>query len=183
MRTPPSPYAIPLRDIPAEGLHRAYELTGPFAEQALAGTEVDAGQSTVSAAVDLYRTGHEVVARGKVNGQLVALCSRCASPAQLKLDSSMQIVFLPRGSEVPDVEDDEVAAEQPDVVHYDDETIDLAETLREELLLALPLAPLCREDCKGLCPRCGTDLNEGPCDCLVETKDDRWSRLKNLKLD
>ena len=70
-----------------------------------------------------------------------------------------------------------------DVATYVDEQIDLEEALRAELLLALPIAPLCRDDCKGLCARCGKDLNEGPCACPPEPKDDRWAALRSVKLD
>lgn len=163
-------------------MHRAYDLSGAFAEAAFEGTEVDTTRSTVAAELDLYRTGHEVVARGTVSGELIAICSRCAADARVTLASPLEVVFVPRGAESAEVVEDEIG-DVPDVVHYDDETIDLAETLREELLLALPIAPLCREDCKGLCARCGHDLNEGPCACPQEPKDDRWSGLKNLKLD
>jgi uncharacterized protein len=179
LRSTQSPYAIHLRDIPAEGLHRAYELTPAFAESALEGTEVDVKQSNVAAELELFRTGREVLARGTLSGEVVALCSRCVGEAHVALDASLEVLFLPRGADAPAEGDDPLA--QPDVVHYDDDIVDVGETLREELLLALPLAPLCREACKGLCPRCGSDLNEGPCDCPEEPKDDRWSILRNVK--
>ena len=51
------------------------------------------------------------------------------------------------------------------------------------LLVALPLKPLCREDCAGLCPQCGANLNEGPCGCEPDTEDDRWAALRELKLE
>lgn len=184
MRTPPSPYAIALRDIPAEGLHLAYDLSGAFAENAFEGTEVDAARSAANVELDLYRTGHEVVVRGALTGDLATICSRCADEAHVAIDTPVEVIFVPRGTEIAAADEDDgdlVAA--PEVVHYDDETIDLAETLREELLLALPLAPLCREDCKGLCARCGKELNAGPCDCPEEPRDDRWSALRNVKLD
>ena len=184
MRTPPSPYAIALRDSPPEGLPLAYDLTGAFTENTFEGSEVDASRSTVSAELDLYRTGHEVVARGALAGDLATICSRCTDDARVALDAPVEVVFVPRGTEIAatDEDDGDIAA-APEIVHYDDETIDLSETLREELLLALPLAPLCREDCKGLCARCGKELNAGPCDCPEEPKDDRWSALRNVKLD
>jgi len=53
--------------------------------------------------------------------------------------------------------------------------------MREQFYLALPMKPLCREDCKGLCPRCGEDLNVKGCGCVIETADPRWEALKTLK--
>jgi uncharacterized protein len=181
LRNPTSPTAISLREIPPEGLHVEYDLPGSFVADALEGTEVDAAASEIHAALDLYRTGHEVVVRGNLGGALTTVCSRCAGVATVALEAPIQVVFLPRGTESPEGEDD--GPDQPDVLHYDEDQIDVAETLREELLLALPIAPLCQEACKGLCARCGKDLNDGPCECPEEPKDDRWSALRNVKLD
>ena len=60
------------------------------------------------------------------------------------------------------------------------ELLDLDRWAHDALLLAMPLRVLCREECAGLCPTCGTDLNNGSCDCVVETVDDRWSALRDL---
>lgn len=184
MRTPSpsSPTAIALREIPPEGLHREYELSGPFVAAALEGTEVDAAASTVHAQVELYRTGPEVLVRGSLDGELQTVCSRCAGVASVELNGPIEVLFLPRGTEAEAADDDD-DLEQPDVAYYDEDKIELAETLREELLLALPIAPLCNEDCKGLCGHCGKDLNDGPCECPKESRDDRWSTLRNVKLD
>jgi uncharacterized protein len=172
---------VSLREIPPEGLHRDYDLGGSFAAAAFEGTEVDTTASSVRASIDLHRTGHEVLARGVLEGELTVVCSRCAGVATVPVASPLEVVFLPRGAEELAAVGEETL-DEPDVVHYDEDLIDLAQTLREELLLALPLAPLCRETCKGLCARCGKDLNEGPCDCPDEPRDDRWSTLKNVKL-
>ena len=59
--------------------------------------------------------------------------------------------------------------------------VDLEPLARESLILDLPLAPLCRDDCRGLCPTCGADLNQGACDCPVETVDPRWAALDVLR--
>jgi uncharacterized protein len=171
---------IPLREIPPGGLHRDYDLSGQFAARAFEGTEVDAGASRVAASIDLSRSGVEVFARGTLDGELTVVCSRCAGTARVTVDQPVEILFVPRGAERVGTEEE--LLEQPDTVAYSDEEIDLGETLREELLLALPLAPLCSEACKGLCARCGKDLNEGPCDCPEEPRDDRWSALRNVKL-
>ena len=64
---------------------------------------------------------------------------------------------------------------------YEDETIDLGQLIREQFYLSLPMKPLCRPDCRGLCPDCGTDLNAGACGCVERTVDPRWAALAALK--
>jgi uncharacterized protein len=71
-------------------------------------------------------------------------------------------------------------AEDPVLVINEQHQLDLAEVVRQQLLLALPMHPVCRSACSGLCPHCGQDLNEGPCDCTEET-DPRWSVLKEMQ--
>ena len=65
---------------------------------------------------------------------------------------------------------------------YDNDEIDLGQLMREQFYLALPMKPLCRDDCNGLCPKCGTNLNPRPCDCKREWEDPRLAALKALKL-
>jgi uncharacterized protein len=180
MRTAQGPYAIKLREIPADGLHRDYDLTGAFAGQALAGTELAANGLT--AEVDLQRSDLDVYVRGILRGNLSAACSRCLGPAPIELQSSFAVTFMPGEEEPTDEEEVDLTDEQVDVKRYTDDELDLEETLREELLLAVPIAPLCREECQGLCPTCGQDLNEGPCTCAPQAKDDRWAVLRNLKV-
>ena len=81
-------------------------------------------------------------------------------------------------ADAPEVEVDE---EDMDVYSYQGEEVDLEPLLREQVILAVPFAPLCREDCKGLCPVCGIDLNTGTCTCDRTPIDPRWSALRNLK--
>jgi DUF177 domain-containing protein len=64
--------------------------------------------------------------------------------------------------------------------YYDGEEVDLTPLIREQTLLALPTRPLCREDCRGLCPRCGANLNQGDCGCPTEAGDPRLSVLRSL---
>jgi uncharacterized protein len=64
---------------------------------------------------------------------------------------------------------------------FDGEQIDLAPMVRELLLMELPIAPVCREDCAGLCPTCGADLNAGPCGCAADDRDPRWAALDVLR--
>jgi uncharacterized protein len=72
-------------------------------------------------------------------------------------------------------------AEEVDVVSFDEPVLPLAEIAREQVLMAIPMKPLCREDCRGLCPVCGTDWNAGDCRCEKSPVDPRLEVLKSLK--
>ncbi len=183
MRSAPSAFLVRVPEIPPEGIVRSLELDTSFLQNALEGTEARPDESTVNVELSLHRSAHEVVELGRLDGELTVVCSRCAGPARVSVGEPIDLVFVPRGqeTEAPDPDEALNTIEEPDLVPYDGDEIDLAETLREELLLALPLAPLCKETCRGLCPRCGTDLNEASCDCPEDPKDDRWAALRNLK--
>jgi uncharacterized protein len=93
--------------------------------------------------------------KGRVRGEVLGSCRRCLSPLTLPVDAEVGVMF----SADPDVQED------PDVfpLPATASAIDLGQAVREELALAVEAFPLCREDCAGLCPKCGADLNAGPC--------------------
>ena len=183
MRTKDTQYTVGLREIASapggEGLHKKIDLSGDFARATFAETEVDLDSARLVADVTLTKSGEEILARGSVDGEVTLPCSRCVGPARVALSAPFAVLFLPRDADVPDAAAD---AEAPDVIPYEDDHVDLGDMLREEILLALPYAPLCSEACKGLCPNCGKDLNEGPCGCSTAPVDDRFAALRNLKV-
>lgn len=107
-------------------------------------------------------------ARTVVGGE----CRRCLTPVETPLQLEIGALF----TQDPDAQDD------PDSypVAPDATEIDVTSAVREELVLAAPRYVVCRDDCKGICPQCGKDLNAGPCDCAPVT-DARWQPLKALK--
>ena len=169
-------------EIPPEGISRVLDFSETFLQESLADTEADSAASKAGVRLDLNRSGREVVVRGAIDGKLAVLCSRCAGPAKVTVREPIEVVYVPRGAETdrPEPED---PADEVDLIPYDGDDLDLSEMLREELLLSLPLAPLCKESCRGLCPRCGADLNDGACGCPAETSEDpRFAALRNLKV-
>jgi uncharacterized protein len=90
------------------------------------------------------------------------------------------LLYRPLGSDAgrPELSVTEAEAE---IGYYQGEGLLLEEALREQVLLALPLKAVCREDCKGLCPHCGKNLNEGQCSCAEPVDDLRWSALKEIR--
>jgi uncharacterized protein len=143
----------------------------------------------VTAPVDLRMTIHMDRDRfrlvGTVKTELELQCSRCLEPFKLPVDRAFDLRYLPAAAVEPkmdDDDDDEIEVEDDDVAmtFYRDEQIDLNELLREQFYLALPMKPLCSEDCKGICPQCGTNRNTAPCDCTPQWEDPRLAGLKTL---
>lgn len=108
--------------------------------------------------------GTDLLVTGKVRAKLDAECARCLKPLKVNL-------------------------EVPDVCHLyegvEGQIVDISDEIREDLLLILPVAFHCKEDCKGLCPHCGADLNTNPCNCAEEEElppeDSPWGALDDLK--
>ena len=103
--------------------------------------------------------------------QLAANCRRCLTAVSVPVTASVQVLF----SEDAGVDDASVY-----VIPPRSQELDLSEAIREELILALPEYVLCADDCRGICPGCGTDLNTGTCGCPSEA-DPRWAALEGLK--
>ena len=112
--------------------------------------------------------------RGRLEAPLALECRRCLEPMRREIELELDLLF--------DREVEETSAE-PGIYALGAETrhLDLAAVLREQLLLAVPAYPVCREGCRGLCPRCGTNLNEDECDCVLTEPDPRWDALRKLK--
>ncbi len=110
-----------------------------------------------------------VLVRGTMSGTYDGACRRCLKPVRGDFEVKGSELYRTEGAEV---------WEEGYVIK--DQTVDLEPLIRDTVGLTLPLNPLCRDDCAGICPRCGSDLNEGPCDCPDET-DMRWSALEQLK--
>jgi uncharacterized protein len=112
---------------------------------------------------------------GRFDGAVDTECRRCLTAVTVPVAEELHLVFADAGDAEADDSDAYLIDPRNDMV-------DLRPAVREEWLLAAPAFALCREDCKGLCPRCGADLNQGPCACEPET-DRRWDALKALRRD
>ena len=117
---------------------------------------------------------------GTVRTELELACSRCLEPFRLPVDAAFDLRYHP-ASEMSSVEESGIEEEDLETSYYRDEQIDLNELMREQFYLALPMKPLCQDGCRGLCPQCGTNLNQGACDCAAEWKDPRLAPLEAIK--
>jgi len=108
-----------------------------------------------------------IVASGRVRGRWRAVCSRCLTPLEDDFDLRLREVF----------EEDPIE-EETYPLHHDE--IDLEQPLRDLVVPELPPVPLCADDCLGLCPTCGANLNDHPCDCAAKAADPRWDALRAL---
>lgn len=110
---------------------------------------------------------------GKQKTEAFLTCSRCLKPFPMPLNSEWETQFTEEVGMAHEVDGEEVHL-------LETEQLDLTPFVRESLLLAIPYAPICQEDCKGLCPVCGADHNQTSCDCKRETIDPRWAKLQEL---
>lgn len=111
-----------------------------------------------------------------VTGEIA--CSRCLAPVAFSGTTEVSWLFAPTHRR-PTEEETELTTSDLDVVWYDEFVVPFDPLVEEQLLLELPMKPLCRPDCRGLCPHCGADRNSVPCDCREEG-DERLSKLKSL---
>jgi uncharacterized protein len=107
---------------------------------------------------------------GRMTGSAEMECRRCLTSVRVNVNEEFQALFAPEGDE---------EADDPDVFMYDPNAweLDLRPALRELWLIAVPRYVVCDEACRGLCPSCGRNLNEGPCDC-PPVRDSRWDALR-----
>jgi len=117
---------------------------------------------------------------GQLEGRFEVSCARCLEPVQQEVSRSFDLLYRPLGV---DRRKEEVGINQAEteIGYYEGEGLELSDVLREQVLLAVPIKTVCRPDCKGLCPRCGHNLNEGDCACQPEQADPRWYALRDLK--
>jgi uncharacterized protein len=128
----------------------------------------------------LANTDGEIRIQGKVEVRMEAECDRCLGRAELPLDSSFDLFYRPMSYIARD-EEVEIDEGEAELGFYEDGGIELEDILREQILLLLPMQRICKEDCKGICPSCGQNRNEKPCDCADEHAGNRWAALRSLR--
>lgn len=134
--------------------------------------------------VEEHHGKHEIIKdlrlRGKLAAGLELLCARCLEPVAQDVTREFELLYRPLGV---DAGRDEISVTdaEAEIGYYQGEGLLLEDVLREQVLLAVPLKVTCREDCKGLCPHCGKNLNEEQCSCTAPLEDPRWSALRGIR--
>ena len=129
----------------------------------------------------LQHTGGEVRVKGRIEVTMEADCDRCLAKAQFPIDAPFDLFYEPN-SAVEGADEIAIDEGQAEIGFYTGAGIELEEILQEQVLLMLPMHRLCSEGCQGICPFCGKNRNESPCECSAVPADDRWSELKQFKL-
>ena len=129
---------------------------------------------------NVRRAGNEVFVNGHLEVRAQVECDRCLKPVELPVSADFALEYIP-GADYESSSAAALSEEQMSVAVFDGEAIDVDEIVKEQILLAVPARTLCREDCKGICPECGIDLNTGQCNCSAEEVDPRWAALKGFK--
>lgn len=168
-------------DMPEElgQLSGMHVLSGTLPETSYAaGAEVFETPQGIDYELTLTNTGEGILLQGTAHAQANGRCARCLAPVELEVSGSVEGYYLLEHA-------DQAEGYERDEFDYvgDDGTIDLSGPLEAAIVYGTPYVVVCREDCKGLCPRCGADLNEGPCGCADEDAaddDNPFAALKNL---
>jgi uncharacterized protein len=156
----------------SEGEH-PFEFETPAAEIGLTSFE---GNVTVTG--NLSKVGTQLFMTSEASGRLSKECDRCLGETRLEISVPINIYYQAAVAN-PDYEGDEDGVEVR-TLHPEDDTIVLDDEVRQSLLLGVPLKVLCSEDCRGICPSCGADLNKGDCNCQTQEIDPRWAKLSEI---
>lgn len=142
-------------------------------------TDVIRMLSPLKAKLRIDKVSSEILVNGSLSALVEMQCSRCLNNFTNKTDININVVYHPveelKGEDRHEIKDDEL-----DTGFYSDEQLDISELLKEQLILSLPMKPLCSESCKGICSRCGKNLNIDSCECRQEEPDPRLAKLKKL---
>lgn len=182
-----------IADIAAAGL----SLSGEVTAEELGLSEADAVvKAPLAVTMDLAKADGLITVTGVVEGTIVRQCVRCLREYDDPLAFSIRAAYAPdvkpvqrrpkqadmRKTQLVPVEAEEDSEEEPDdQYHYQGDHVELAPMVREYVILAAPMQPLCKEDCAGLCASCGKDLNEGPCFCAVDPPVTTFRVVRNTK--
>jgi uncharacterized protein len=118
--------------------------------------------------------------RGKLSGTFRIPCARCVEPVDKVLEPEFDLIFRPADADSQSSER-AITASETEIGYYQKDGLLLEVVLREQVLLALPARTLCKENCKGLCPRCGENRNVTACNCDEGPSDPRWQALAGLR--
>lgn len=172
---------ISVSNIPEEGLDLQFIKSRGWFESAMSDqVSLCACAKDIQVSCTLKRLRENVFLEGSIATVLELACCRCLETATLPVDTSFRYTLIP----VPDRQDSEVELESEDLEYsyYENDAVDLEPLIFEQIVLQIPIKALCQDDCRGLCPHCGVNLNTAACRCQEDIVDDRLAVLKTIKI-
>lgn len=173
---------INLTILPEEGLRLAFSEGAAWFKECFSGDELPEF-SMIKADLNclITKSGDTIYIRGELAAQIRQECGRCLELATISIGGEFVYTLVPAKAEVE--EDLELTAQELETSYYRGDFIDLAPLICEQIVLQAPMKILCADDCKGLCPRCGVNLNNGSCNCRSDVVDDRLAVLKKFRVN
>jgi uncharacterized protein len=173
---------VRLEDIPPEGREETFIREEDWLDERLSGekTRVFRFRGPITVRLHLLRSGDMVVVRSRIEVPMDWTCARCLDPYSQDLMSQITTTFKPRPS-TPWPEEMELTRDEVETEYYDGDELNVTGLVQDQILLSFPAKSLCSNDCRGLCPRCGINLNRGACDCQEKTADPRFAALKTYQ--
>jgi uncharacterized protein len=179
--TPEHEYAIPVSDLDAAGRSVRFPVRSAWIRGALEGTQVDPAGADGVLDLRLSKSGADVVVRGSLRAELIVPCARCLEPARVTVSEPVSALVVPRTAlrdSHGEGDDGDLAPEQADMISYDGETVVLDDLVRDELMLGIPMIPLCSEGCPGISPR--SKEPEPPAEATLDPRLRPLLRLKKM---
>jgi len=167
--------------IPEEGLNVVLSEDSAWFKESFPDSEkLDFALCKVDINCLLTKTASTIFIRGKLSAIIDICCSRCLEETELPIGADFSYTLIPVKAE--NEEDLELKTEELEISHYQGDFIDLTPIICEQIILQIPIKALCSEDCKGLCPHCGSNLNVSACNCYLDVADNPMAVLKNFKV-
>jgi uncharacterized protein len=184
---------VNIDEIKEAGLRRSWDVLREQLDDMVSGDRAGyraRGAAHVDARLEKLERRVRIAARA--NAELTVACGRCLAPVSMDVPVDFELTLVPAGEHGQESQGDQegdrgpkggsFAPDQAEEDTYTGKVIDLDPIVREQILLALPAYPVCKESCRGLCTVCGANLNERECGCDRHVPDPRWAGLKDLKL-
>ncbi len=158
---------IHVKDIPSSGK----EISAQFGEKDLdwgsSDTEIEILRPIIFQG-KAFKSGEDILINGHIQAELKVACHRCLEPFEMNIESDLDLFFQPLTSKEEKEDLEDVSSEELEILHYQDNQINLSEEVRDTIILEMPMRLLCQKDCQGLCLKCGVNRNLESCSCLQE---------------
>lgn len=164
---------IIVSDIPSEGLEKEFDIPITLVEGGI--------ENKAHVVMSVMKYGASVLIQGSAVMTATLSCSRCLADFPYAIDVEFTDEYVPDTEFVRSGGEHALGSDELNVGYYSNDEIDVKEVIKEQMLLMLPIKQLCTADCRGLCSKCGIDLNTGSCECKEDTTDPRLAKLSELK--